>query len=75
MLMLNTSREQMMTILDNDLANVIQAERQREAAHERSTRKLATVPHDRVPAFSASRVAATWLRAWTARRLSVLGTR
>jgi hypothetical protein len=70
---LNSSKEQMMSILDNDLANVIQAERQREAAHER-TRMLATTPRDHASAFSAWRVAAI-MRAWTVLRLPVLGTR
>jgi hypothetical protein len=59
-----SSREQMMTILDNDLVNVLHAERRLEAAHERIRRKLVTVPRDRAPTFSASRVAASWLRAW-----------
>ncbi len=65
----------MMTILDNDLVNVLHAERRLEAAHERVRRTLVTTPRARQPAFSASRVAATWLRAWMVRRLPVLGTR
>ena len=75
MLMLNESREQMMPILDSDLANVIQAERQREAADQRSARNLVAAPLDRAPTFNASRLSSMWLRAWMVRRLPVLGTR
>ncbi len=64
-----------MTILDNDLANVIQAERRVEAAHERLIRDLVSAPRNPSQSVSASRVGAAWLRAWMAGRLRVFTVR
>ena len=64
-----------MTILDNDLVNVLHAERRLEAGDERTRRLLVTASRDRTPTEGASRVATMWLRAWMVRRLLVLGTR
>jgi hypothetical protein len=65
----------MMTVLDNELVNVLQAERRLEAAQERVRRKAVTVPRDRASEPAVLRVGATWLGAWMVRRLPVLGTR
>ena len=64
-----------MTILDNDLVNVLHAERRMEAAQEHVRRQVMTVPRDPAPESGASRVGVTWLRAWMVRHLPVLGTR
>jgi hypothetical protein len=56
-----------MTILDNDLVNVIHAERRHQAAHERSIQALVRTQRDSVPTFDAPRVRVAWLRAWMAR--------
>jgi len=65
----------MLMILDNDLVNVLHAERRLEAAHERTTRELITASHGRAPMLSASRVTARWLTRWMLSRLPVLATR
>ena len=62
----NSSTEQMMmVILDNDLANVIQAERRRHSASERLHDELIRTAHNPAPRFSLWRLAAAWLRAQT----------
>jgi hypothetical protein len=76
MLMLNRARSKsLIVILDNDLVNVLHAERRLEAAHERMRRRVVAAPHGRAPTFNASRAAATSFRAWMIRRVTVLGTR
>jgi hypothetical protein len=69
---LNSSREQlMMVIQDNDLANVIQAERRCNAAHERLLHESVRTARDRAPRFNLYRLGAAWLRAQMAGRLPV----
>jgi hypothetical protein len=65
---------QLMTILDNDLTNAIQAERQLVSAHERLVRELVRTPRDPSPTFSHSRTfhaGSAWLRARLVGPLSV----
>jgi hypothetical protein len=59
----NSSTEQMMmVILGNDLANVIQAERRREAARELLLRDSVTTARNLEPWFTLNRLGAVWLR-------------
>jgi hypothetical protein len=53
----------MMVILDNDLANVTQAERRRDAGHERLLHESVRTARDRAPRFNPYRLGAAWLRA------------
>src|SRR5215471_13600111 len=72
---LNSSWEQlMMVIQDNDLANVIQAERRSDAAYERLLHKSVRTARDRPARFNLYSLAAAWHRARTVGRLPVLGT-
>jgi hypothetical protein len=65
----------MMSILDDDLVNVLHAERRLEAAHERVRRQLLTAPRGRAATTRAPSTGVTWLCAWMARCLSILGAR
>jgi hypothetical protein len=56
----------MMVILDNDLANVIQAERRQYAAHERLHHESIGPARDQSRLFSLYRVATGWLGAQAA---------
>jgi hypothetical protein len=56
----------MMTVLDNNLVNVLHTERRVEAAHERVSRQLVRAPRDCTP-----RVGATWVGAWNQRRMDL----
>jgi hypothetical protein len=51
-----------MVILDNDLANAIQAERRRDAARERLLNESVITARDPAPRFSLYRLGAQWLR-------------
>jgi hypothetical protein len=62
----------MMVILNNDLANVIQAERRREAACERLLDDLAKTTPDPAARFTLKRLRGAWLRVLVAGRPPVL---
>jgi len=57
--------QMMMVIQDNDLANVIQAERRLHAARERLAHESVTTARDRAPRFNLYLLGAAWLRAHT----------
>jgi len=66
---LNTSREQFLMVFhDNDLANVIQAERRRDAAHERLLHESLRTARDRAPRFNPYRIGAAWFAQMGGRR-------
>ena len=52
----------MMVILDNDLANVIQAERREHAARERVLHESIGPARDQAPLFRLYRRSTAWLR-------------
>jgi hypothetical protein len=56
----------MMVILDNDLANVIQAQRRQHAARERVHHEAIRTARELAPRFSPYRLATAWLRAQAA---------
>jgi hypothetical protein len=58
----------MMVIQDNDLANVIHAERRRDAAHERLLHESVRTARDRAPRFNIYSLGVAWLRAQMAGR-------
>jgi hypothetical protein len=68
----NSNSEQMMMVIqDNDLANVIQAERRQHAARERLPHGSVRTALDRAPRFNQFRLGAAWLRVQMAGRLPV----
>ncbi|MBV9324352.1 MAG: hypothetical protein JO352_11245 [Chloroflexi bacterium] len=52
----------MMVILDNDLVNVIQAERREHAARERASHESTGAARDQAPLLSFTRRTTAWLR-------------
>lgn len=62
-----------MTILDSDLANVIQADRRQEATRERLLYESITTERDTIRRFTLDRLGGAWLRQQMARRLTVSG--